>query len=78
MPLLQDERFIVTMLNPHVEKLEASMPWLMLGANTDRYGRMIREGTRGAEMDMDRSLKTQLVSINQDCQSCSKSSHLSR
>ena len=54
------------MLNLHVEKLEASFPWLILGANTDQYGRMIREGTWGAEMDMDRSLKTQPMRINQD------------
>jgi hypothetical protein len=54
------------MLNPHVEKLEASTPWLILGANTDRYGGMIRKDTRGAEVDMDKSLKTQLVRICQD------------
>jgi hypothetical protein len=45
MPLLQEERFIILMLNPHVEKLEASTSSLMLRANADRYGRMIRKGT---------------------------------
>jgi len=41
------------MFNPHVEKLEASTSSLMLRANADRYGRMIRKGTWGAEVHMD-------------------------
>jgi hypothetical protein len=35
MPLLQEERFIILMLNPYVEKFEASMSSLILRANAD-------------------------------------------
>jgi hypothetical protein len=53
MPLLKEEGFIILMLHPHVKKLEASISSLILRANVDRYGRMIRKGTWGAEVNMD-------------------------
>jgi hypothetical protein len=53
MPVLQEERFIILMLNPHVQKLEASTSLLILRANGNRYGRMIRKGTWNAEVHMD-------------------------
>ena len=53
-------------LNSHVEKLEVSFPWLILGANTGQYGRKIREGSCGAKMDMNKLLKAQPVRVNQD------------
>lgn len=64
--MLQEERFIVMMLNLYVEKLEASSLWLILGSKTNCYGRVIREGTRVAKMDINKSLRTQPMRINQD------------
>nr|TKS10295.1 hypothetical protein D5086_0000084740 [Populus alba] len=65
------------MLNPHVEKLEASTPWLILGANTKRYGGMIRKGTEVLKCTCKDLEDSTSEDSPKHCLFCSISSHLS-